>query len=121
MPSRQPDAGLLRLLGDPGALLEDRVGEPHDPLDPGAGGGGDLLRGLAGADAGLDDPRRQFGAEVDVDLGEPAGVAAGGRAQAVVDRQLEAARSPSAPSAARIRLFPSSESATRRRCAWTTS
>ena len=32
---------------------------------------------------------RQFGAEVDVDLGEPAGVAPGGGAQPVVDGELE--------------------------------
>ena len=47
----------------------------------------DLLRGLAGPDAGLDHPRREGVAEV-LDGAEP-GVAAGGGPDALVDRQLE--------------------------------
>jgi hypothetical protein len=86
---RQPDAGLEGLLGHPGALLQHRVGEPHDALHAGARRGGHLLRRLAGPDPGLDHPRGQLGAEVDVDLGEPAGIAARGGADAVVDGQLE--------------------------------
>src|SRR3712207_7561530 len=51
---------------------------------------GHLLGGLAGADAGLDDAGRQLDTGVDVDLGEPAGVAPGRSPHAVVDGQLEA-------------------------------
>ena len=46
--------GLLRGLRHVGALGEDRGGEAHDRLDGGPGGGGDVLGGLAGADARLD-------------------------------------------------------------------
>ena len=116
----QPDPRLAGLLGDPRALLQHGVGEAHDPLDAGARGRGDLLGRLAGADARLDDPGRQLGAEVDVDLGEPAGVAAGGGAQPVVDGQLEAL----AARRRRGRPRPGSGSSRRRRaprgaaCAW---
>jgi hypothetical protein len=85
----EPDAGLPGLLGDALALLDHRMGEPHDPLDPRAGGRGHLLGRLAGADAGLDDPRRQLDARVDVDLGQPAGVATGRGAHPVVDGEQE--------------------------------
>ena len=101
-----------------------RVGEPHDPLDPGAGGGGDLLRGLAGPDAGLDHPRGELGAEVDVDLGQAAGVPACRGAQPVVDRQLEPL---AAVGGVRRPRPPGSGSSRRRRaprgaaCAWRTS
>src|SRR3712207_8830948 len=40
--------------------------------------------------AGLDHPRRQRRADLHVDLAEPAGVAASGGADPLVDRQLEA-------------------------------
>ncbi len=85
----QPDAGLAGLLGDAFPFLQDRVGEAHDPLDAGTGRRGDLLRRLTAADPLLDDARGQFGPEVDVDLGEPPGVAAGRGTEPVVDRQLE--------------------------------
>jgi hypothetical protein len=55
----EPHPRVAGLLGDPGALLENRVGEAHDALHAGARGGGDLLGGLAGADPRLDHPRGQ--------------------------------------------------------------
>ena len=66
---------------------------------------------------------RQFGAEVDVDLGQPAGVPAGRGAQRGRRWGARTARRspPSVPSAASTRLFPSSESATRRSVRMATS
>jgi hypothetical protein len=86
---RQPDPGVAGLLGDPDALLQHGVGEAHDPLDRRPGGMRDLLGRLAGADAGLDHAGRQRVAQVDVDLGDPVGVAARGGPETVVDRHEE--------------------------------
>jgi len=79
------DPRLARLLGHPGALLQHRVGEAHDPLDPGAGGLGDLLGGLAGADPRLDVTGAQGAFHLHLQLAESGMVAPEGRAEPVVD------------------------------------
>ena len=73
--ARPAHRGGLGLVGDVGALGQDRAFEPAHALDRDAGGIGDLLRRLAGADSCLDLLGSQRTLHFDLVLGEPGGLA----------------------------------------------
>ena len=86
--------GGLGLVGDVGALGQDRPFEPAHALDRDAGGVGDLLRRLAGADSCLDLLGSQRTLHFNLVLGEPGGLALRDGAEPLVDRQD---KTPAAP------------------------
>ncbi|SHU00708.1 Uncharacterised protein [Mycobacteroides abscessus subsp. abscessus] len=66
------------------------MGEPFDPRDVDSGGGGDLLNGGTGADAGLNFPGSQRTLHFDLDLPQTGQIAPGSCTESVVgvDREL---------------------------------
>ena len=69
------------------------MGEPFDPRDIDSGGGGDLLNGGAGPDAGLNFPGSQRALHFDLNLPEAGQITPGGCTEPVVgvDDELVAA------------------------------
>src|SRR5699024_8310798 len=82
-------SGLLSLLGDVVTFLADRSFEPADSFDGYPGDLGDVLRGLARPDTGLDFLGAQRILHFDLVLAEAGELAAYSGAEAVVDGQHE--------------------------------
>ena len=85
--ARPSHRACLRLVGDVGALSEDRTFEPAHALNRDASGISDLFRRLAGADTCLDLLGTQRTLHFDLVLGEPGGLAESNRPQPLIDRQ----------------------------------